>query len=102
MVHGDMTAVEGDNSAALFVTNVLNGTVAGGGGVVNQATVVRILLDLDQGIRWTAAGPSLPPDSAREWIPQLWSSDRLALALKTGRCTLPILWQTASPLSRMR
>ncbi len=45
----DMTAVEGDNSAALFVTNVLNGTVAGGGAVVNQATVTRILLELDQG-----------------------------------------------------
>jgi sugar lactone lactonase YvrE len=26
----------------LFVTNVLNGTVAGGGGIVNQGTVLRI------------------------------------------------------------
>ena len=44
----DMTAVEGDGSAALFVTNVLNGTVAANGSVVNQATVVRILLQVDK------------------------------------------------------
>jgi sugar lactone lactonase YvrE len=40
----DMTAVEHDGRAVLFVTNVLNGTVAGGGHVVNQGTVVRITL----------------------------------------------------------
>ncbi len=42
----DMTAIEGDNEAQLFVTNVLNGTVAANGQVVNQGTVVRINLDL--------------------------------------------------------
>jgi hypothetical protein len=38
--------------AVLFVTNVLNGTVAGGGSVVNMGTVLRIVLDV---------GPSTPP-----------------------------------------
>lgn len=42
----DMTASEHGNSADLFVTNVLNGTVAAGGGVVNRGTVVRIQLRL--------------------------------------------------------
>ena len=42
----DMTAFEGDNEAQLFVTNVLNGTVAANGQIVNQGTVVRINLDL--------------------------------------------------------
>lgn len=39
----DMTAVEADEAFALFVTNVLNGTVAAGGNVVNQGTVVRLV-----------------------------------------------------------
>jgi sugar lactone lactonase YvrE len=42
----DMTAFDGGNQAALFVTNVLNGTVAANGKVVNQGTVVRIWLDV--------------------------------------------------------
>jgi len=32
--------------ADLFVTNVLNGTVAGGGNIVNEGTVLRIVLDV--------------------------------------------------------
>lgn len=40
----DMTASEHGNAADLFVTNVLNGTVASGGAVVNRGTVVRIRL----------------------------------------------------------
>jgi hypothetical protein len=44
----DMTAVPfGDDFAVLFVTNVLNGTVAGNGGLVHHGTVVRILLQLN-------------------------------------------------------
>ena len=39
----DMTAVDVGNFFVLFVTNVLNGTVAANGGVVNQGTVVRLL-----------------------------------------------------------
>jgi hypothetical protein len=45
----DMTAVESDDAAALFVTNVLNGTVAANGKVVRKGTVVRVVLDLEEG-----------------------------------------------------
>ncbi len=51
MINGpwDMTALEGDGWAALFVTNVLNGTVAAGGSEADGGTVVRILLAVDDG-----------------------------------------------------
>lgn len=42
----DMTAWENGNEAKLFVTNVLNDTVAANGKIVNRGTVVRINLDL--------------------------------------------------------
>jgi len=42
----DMTAVDAGDTAALFVTNVLNGTVAANGNVVNEGTVVRIELSV--------------------------------------------------------
>ena len=50
----DMTALDrsndsGGGSAALFVTNVLNGTVAAHGSVVHGATVVRVDLTLSTG-----------------------------------------------------
>ena len=38
----DMAVVDGGNRASLFVTNVLNGTVAGNGNIVNEGTVVRL------------------------------------------------------------
>jgi hypothetical protein len=47
----DMTAVDGGNLVTLFVTNVLNGTVEGGGDVVNRGTVVRLLLAVPNGLR---------------------------------------------------
>ncbi|MFH9347919.1 hypothetical protein [Kitasatospora sp. NPDC017646] len=40
----DMTAVSHGDRDELFVTNVLNGTVAGGGAEVDQGTVLRITL----------------------------------------------------------
>jgi hypothetical protein len=40
----DMTWLDSDTRAALFVTNVLNGTVSANGNVVNQGTVVRVNL----------------------------------------------------------
>ena len=43
----DMTAVEKGNTVALFVANVLNGTVAASPKVVNTATIVRIMLTLN-------------------------------------------------------
>ena len=45
----DMTAVDRGADATLFFTNVLNGTVAANGQVVNEATVVRLDLDLADG-----------------------------------------------------
>ena len=42
----DMTAADGGRFAALFVTNVLNGTVAAGGSVTNEGTVVRLLSEI--------------------------------------------------------
>lgn len=42
----DMTAVDGGPLAALFVTNVLDGTVAANGSVVNRGTVVRLLIGI--------------------------------------------------------
>jgi hypothetical protein len=44
----DHSNVNGGGTASLFVTNVLNGTVAGGGSVVNQGTVLRIDLTLSK------------------------------------------------------
>jgi hypothetical protein len=47
----DMTAVDNGSQVQLFVTNVLNGTVAAGGSVVNGGTVVRINLSIpDKGV----------------------------------------------------
>jgi hypothetical protein len=40
----DMTALDSGSSADLFVSNVLNGTVAGGGNVVHAGTVARLTL----------------------------------------------------------
>ncbi len=42
----DMTAVDGGRRVVLFVTNVLNGTVAANGAVVDRGTVVRITLQI--------------------------------------------------------
>ena len=44
----DRSGLKGTGSASLFVTNVLNGTVAGGGSVVHQGTVVRVDLSLSK------------------------------------------------------
>jgi hypothetical protein len=42
----DMTASDQGDCAYLFVTNVLNGTVAGGGNIVSQGTVLRLDLTI--------------------------------------------------------
>src|ERR1017187_8072936 len=44
----DMAAFDKNAVAALFVTNVLNGTVNGNGKVVNKGTVIRIVLTVPQ------------------------------------------------------
>jgi len=42
----DMTSFDDDDHPVLFVTNVLNGTVAANGSVVNQGTIVRVIFSL--------------------------------------------------------
>jgi hypothetical protein len=49
-----MTVSDSENNVSLFVTNVLNGTVAGGGKVVKQGTVLRLNLSIPK-----ASMPSL-------------------------------------------
>jgi len=44
----DMASLDGEQQAALFVTNVLNGTVAANGSAVNQGTVVRVNLRVSE------------------------------------------------------
>ncbi len=44
----DMTALDAGNTAALFVTNVLNGTVAANGAVIHEGTVVRLMLSVSE------------------------------------------------------
>ena len=56
----DMTALDMGTTAALFVTNVLNGTVAGGGGIVSGGTVLRIDL--------TIPGIGVPVETATTMI----------------------------------
>ena len=45
----DMAAWDGGSSADLFVSNVLDGTVAAGGKVVHNGNVVRLTLDIAKG-----------------------------------------------------
>jgi hypothetical protein len=45
----DMTALDMGTAAVLFVTNVLNGTVAANGAVVSQGSVLRITLSIPLG-----------------------------------------------------
>jgi hypothetical protein len=55
----DMTALDQGSAATLFVTNVLNGTVAASPGTVNGGTVVRIVLSFP---------PSGPPTATETVI----------------------------------
>jgi len=45
----DMAAFDAGNRASLFVTNVLNGTGAGGGKIVHEGTVLRLDLNIPHG-----------------------------------------------------
>jgi hypothetical protein len=58
----DMTAVEGRDRVTLFVTNVLNGTVAASPSVVDGGTVVRLVLSTEDGslLSSTVIGKSFP------------------------------------------
>jgi hypothetical protein len=56
----DMTAFDQGSHVALFVTNVLNGTVDANGGVVDRGTVLRIGLDIDED---TGAAPRMTSET---------------------------------------
>lgn len=58
----DMTAVEDGQSFVLFVTNVLNGTVAAGGSVANEGSIVRMLFTIK-----TDGAPALLGSSVIAW-----------------------------------
>jgi hypothetical protein len=45
----DMAAFDSGRNVSLFVTNILNGTVAGGGKIVHQGTVLRLDLNIPHG-----------------------------------------------------
>ena len=68
----DMASLDLGNQAVLFVTNVLNGTVAANGTTVNRGTVVRLVIKIP------AAG-----------LPYIWFGDddrlRLPRAHRSGR-----------------
>ena len=57
----DMTSKEQGTSASLFVTNVLNGTVAGGGNIVREGTVIRVDL-------WSCRIPCQRPGHHGNWL----------------------------------
>src|ERR1035437_912433 len=58
----DMTAVEGHDRVTLFVTNVLNGTVASSPNLVDGGTVVRLVLSTEDGslLSSTVIGKDFP------------------------------------------
>ena len=63
----DMTAVEGRDRVTLFVTNVLNGTVASSPNVVDRGTVVRLVLSTEDAslLSSTVIGKNFPERTDR-------------------------------------
>jgi sugar lactone lactonase YvrE len=65
----DMTALDLGNAAVLFVTNILDGTVAANGRVVNNGVVVRILLAIqDEDEDEDEGGSGIPHEVSRMTI----------------------------------
>ena len=101
----DMTSADFGRVAALFVTNVLNGTVAAKGKIVHRGTVIRLLLIVPSGrlpfILRSDIGSG--PASPSTWTRRRWSSGRPGSAWAgTARCTWPTRWRTGSRPSRTR
>ena len=100
----DMTAVGGRSVSALFVTNVLNGTVAGNGKVVRRGTVLRLIVTTpERGL------PRLIGDTTiGSGFPQETNSSALVIGptgvglAGTERCTSPTPSETGSPPYRTR
>src|SRR5579863_9813290 len=74
----DMAADDQGANASLFVTNVLNGTVAGNGQVVNEQTVIRIDLSVPH------AGNGIPERESTTVIGSGFSARTDPLALVIG------------------
>ena len=69
----DMTSVDHGHQSLLFVTNVLNGTVAANGQVVNKGTVLRIDLNVsDTTCRRSRLLPRSAPASASAPTRERW------------------------------
>lgn len=80
----DMTAADQNGHASLFVTNVLNGTVAGNGQVVNEQTVIRIDLSVPN------PGHGIPERESTTIIGSGFSARTDPLALVIGPTGLAI------------
>ena len=74
----DMTALDLNSEAVLFVTNVLNGTVAASPKVVREGTVIRLTLDVPQ------QGQGLPSRQLGETIASLFPERTDSAALVVG------------------
>jgi hypothetical protein len=74
----DMTAVSHGGAAQLFVTNVLNGTVAANGAVVHKGTVVRV------GITTPAQSRGIPKVTSEVTIGSGFAEETNATALVIG------------------
>ena len=75
----DLDAVDRGADSDVFVTNVLNGTVAADGAVVNRGTVVRLVLHTGRQYAchgWSRARSSAPASRSEPTPPPSWS-DRL-------------------------
>ena len=95
----DMTALDLGGLSELFVTNVLNGTVAAGGNTVNGGTVLRLLITSGpSGCRACWRSPRSAPASLSTWTRRRSSSARPASdSARTAPCTSPTRWPTGSP-----
>ena len=101
----DMTSVSWRGISDLFVTNVLNGTVAAGGKQVHQGTVLRLTVTTPaRGIAELLATTTIGSGFARgDQSRRRWSSGRPGSPWAgTGRCTWPTPSATGSPPSPTR
>ena len=90
----DMAALDNGSTADLFVTNVLNGTVAAGGNVVHAGTVLRMGLTIASGSMPALQSLTIIGSGFRsEPIRQRWSLARRAwrLAQMEARFMSPIV-----------
>ena len=101
----DMTAVSHGPFAELFVTNVLNGTVAAAATVVHRGTVLRLVLHVGGSAsrRGWSTPPRSAPGSRSGPTRRHWSSAPTGVGLgPNGTLYVADSVRTGSPRSRMR